>query len=98
MMNYRIITNNKFYNLPIWGELNFKEINGNVVSDDFITKHNLKSLQDIGAVKIIPIGNISVNNTKNLNSLYKGQRKTRKNLLEVSSSEVDKEETTIPEI
>ena len=44
-------------------------------------------------MKIIPIGNISVNNTKNLNSLYKGQRKTRKNLLEVASSEVDKEET-----
>ena len=97
-MNYRLITNNKFYNLPIWGELSFKEINGKVVSDDFITKHNLKSLQDIGAVKIIPIGTISVNNTKNLNSLSRGQRKTRKNLLEVASSEVDKEETTIPEI
>lgn len=98
MMNYRIITNSKFYNLPVWGEINFKEINGNVVSDDFITKHNLKSLQDIGAVKIIPIGNISVNNTKNTN-LYKGQRKTRKNLLEVAPSDDEvTEEPTFPEI
>ena len=86
MMNYRIITNNKFYNLPIWGELNFKEINGNVVSDDFIRDNNLRELEKLGAVKIIPIGKIETPDSKkayNTNSI----RKSRKQLLEITSQD-----------
>ena len=98
MFKYLLVINEDFKKFDIWGNLNLTNLNSRIINDDFIRDNNLRELEKLGAVKIIPIGNISVNNTKNLNSLYKGQRKTRKNLLEVASSDVDKEETTIPEI
>lgn len=86
MFKYLLVINEDFKKFDIWGNLNLTTLNSSIINDDFIRDNNLRKLEKLGAVKIIPLGKIETPDSKkayNTNSI----RKSRKQLLEITSQD-----------
>lgn len=83
MFKYIVIVNEDFKKFDIWGNLDISTLNSSVITDDFINDNNLRKLEKVGAMKIIPIGKIETSNNKKVSSSNL-IRKSRKQLLEVT--------------
>lgn len=83
MFRYLIIINEAFKKFNIWGNLDLTTLNSSIIDDDFIKNNNLRKLEKLGAVKIIPLGKIETPNRKKLYNT-ESIRKSRKQLLEVT--------------
>lgn len=86
MFKYLLVINEDFKKFNIWGNLNLTTLNSSIINDDFIRDNNLRKLEKLGAVKIIPLGKIEIPDSKkayNTNSI----RKSRKQLLEITSQD-----------